>query len=362
MKKVGLITLHRWFNYGSMLQAYAGNHLLNSLGYDCELIDFTPPRIDNNRSYKLYNEEPQWQELREQYREEIHNRKKCFQTFMDLYKCSAEKYVSDDELEQNPPLYDAYVTGSDQIWNVNMRLASKAYFLNFIDSTEKFAFSTSIGRCKEEKLGPYKHYIEMYNKIYMREEDGENRIQQMCPEVEVNQMIDPTLILTRTDWDAIIKPERLVEQEYVACYATLDDELDAMMPIIRRVYDEKHLPIVLFGMVLPREENGIINVVDAGPLEFIRLIRDAELLITHSFHGTAFALNYNTPFMTYNDRLENPRKEGVLRMVGLQDRIIHNESEALKILNEPISFEHANKVIQKERDDAIRNIKECLGE
>ena len=56
MKRVGLITLHRWFNYGSMLQSYAGNYLLNALGYDCELIDYTPPKIDNNRSYKLYND------------------------------------------------------------------------------------------------------------------------------------------------------------------------------------------------------------------------------------------------------------------------------------------------------------------
>ena len=49
MKKVGLITLHRWYNYGSMLQAYASNYLLNSMGYDCELIDYTPPKIDNRR-------------------------------------------------------------------------------------------------------------------------------------------------------------------------------------------------------------------------------------------------------------------------------------------------------------------------
>ena len=76
MKKVGLITLHRWYNYGSMLQAYASNYLLNTMGYDCELIDYTPPKIDNRRSYKLYNDDVEWQDLRNEYITDIIKRKK----------------------------------------------------------------------------------------------------------------------------------------------------------------------------------------------------------------------------------------------------------------------------------------------
>ena len=71
-----------------MLQSYAGNYLLNALGYDCELIDYTPPKIDNNRSYKLYNDDTQWKDLKNKYRKEIENRKIFFNKFMDLYKCS----------------------------------------------------------------------------------------------------------------------------------------------------------------------------------------------------------------------------------------------------------------------------------
>lgn len=362
MKKVGLITLHRWFNYGSMLQSYAGNYLINSLGYDCELIDYTPPKIDNNRSYKLYNDNPEWKELRSKYSNEIERRKKCFDSFMKLYKCSSVKYVSDDDLEDNPPIYDAYVTGSDQIWNVNMRIASKAYFLHFTNCKEKFAFSTSVGRCKEDKLKPYIEYLEKYSKIYMREADGQELMSDMCPRVEVNQMIDPTLILTRKEWDAIICEDRLIEGDYIACYATLDDELDSMMPILKRIQKEKKMPIVLFGMILPREESGIINLIDVGPLEFIRLIRDAKLLITHSFHGTAFALNYNVPFMTYNDELENPRKEGILRMVGLENRIIHNEKEMMRIMDVDVDFAQSNETLEQKRTIAKKEISDCLGD
>lgn len=362
MKTVGLITLHRWYNYGSMLQAYAGNQLLNDLGYDCELIDYTPPKIDNHRSYKLYNDDEQWNDLREKYKVEISNRKKNFERFMKLYKCSKEAYSSDEELVEKLPRYDAYVTGSDQIWNVNMRIASKAYFLHFTLNPMKFAFSTSIGRCKEDKLIEYKTYIQKYRKIYMREEEGCQLIRHMCPEIEIGEMIDPTLILEMEKWNKIVPSKRLISQDYIACYATLDDELDAMMPILREIGKTKNMPIVLFGMVLPREEEGIINVVEAGPFEFIQIIRDAELLLTHSFHGTAFALNFNTPFFTYNDQLENPRKEGILKKVGLSDRIIHNKEEMIKIINNPVDFSNANTILKHEREKAKREIKTCLGE
>ncbi len=362
MKKIGLITLHRWFNYGSMLQSYATNKLLNDMGYDCELIDYTPPKIDNHRSYKLYNDEKEWENLRKQFEKQIDQRKQCFYKFMNLYKTSIYKYDSDEELYNTPPKYDAYVTGSDQIWNVNMRIASKAYFLHFVESEEKYAFSTSIGRCKADKLQPYQQYMEKYKRIYMREEDGEQVIQQMCPKTFVSRMIDPTLILRSEDWNEIVEKQRLVSGKYVACYATLDDQLDDMMPILRKIYQVKGIPIVLFGMVLPREEDGIINIVDAGPYEFIRLIRDASLVITHSFHGTAFALNFNVPFMTYNDSMENPRKEGVLRMVGLGNRIVHNVEEAESILDQNVDFTNANSILEDARFQAKETIKECLGE
>ena len=362
MKTVGLITLHRWYNYGSMLQSYAGNQLLNELGYDCELIDYTPPKIDNHRSYKLYNNDERWNDLREKYKTEIIDRKRNFEQFMNLYKCSKAIYRSDEELKENPPYYDAYVTGSDQIWNVNMRIASRSYFLHFTSSPMKFAFSTSIGRCKEDKLLEYKSLIQEYRKIYMREEEGSRLIQHMCPEVAVGEMIDPTLILKKETWNSIIPSERLISRKYIACYATLDDELDAMMPILKELQEKTKKTIVLFGMILPREEDGIINIVEAGPLEFIRLIRDAEMVITHSFHGTAFALNFNTPFMTYNDQLENPRKEGILRKVGLSNRIVHNKEEMLQVLNSPIDFSKANIILNSEREKAKSEIKACLGD
>lgn len=361
MKRVGLITLHKWFNYGSMLQSYAMNKTLNKIGFDCELIDFTPPQIDNKRSYGLYNDIPENEELRKLYASEIINRKNNFEKFMHLYKCSNNKYHSDEEIMNDPPSYDAYVTGSDQIWNVNMRIASKAYFLFFTQSEEKYAFATSIGRCKEDKLEDYGEYIRLYKKIFIREEEGANLISKIAPKCEVSTMIDPTLLLTKEEWNELLPIERLIDQTYIVCYATLDDELKNMMPILEKIHEYTNKKIVLFGMVTPRRESWITNVVDAGPIEFIRLIRDADLVITHSYHGTVFSINFNKNFITYNDEFENPRKEGILRQLGLTNRIIHKADDLNSILNSTIMYNNVNTILYEERAKGLEQIKINLG-
>lgn len=359
--KLGLITLHRWFNYGSMLQAYALNRILNELDEcECELIDYTPPKIDNNRSYKLYNDLPEYDTLRMEYKDQIEQRKESFNKFMELYVCGKERYGSDEELEGNPPAYDKYITGSDQVWNVNMRIASRAYFLSFTDSKEKYAFATSCGRCKEDSLQEYQQYIAKYKRILMREKDGAETVDKLVENVNIDTMIDPTLILSTEQWNDIIGRERLIPTDYIACYATLDDELNNMMPLLEEIHKCTGKTVVLFGMVMPRVESWIQNVVEAGPIEMVKLIKEADLVFTHSFHGTAFSVNYNVPFLTYNDELENPRKEGLLRELGLQDRIVHNVEECRDAVKKSCDFSNANEILNEKREEAYRKIKDCV--
>lgn len=361
-KKIGLITLHNWFNYGSMLQSYALNRILNEIdGYECELIDFTPASIvGNERSWRLYSDTSEYKELRKKYKDEIVKRRNIFQKFIELYRLGSTVYQSDEEIEANPPDYDVYITGSDQVWNVNFRIASRAYFLAFTDSNEKYAFSTSIGRCKEEKLEKYRSYIENYKKIFIREESGARLLSKMFPNKEINTLIDPTLMLSRRQWEEIIEETPILQDSSIVCYVTLDDDLNKMMPVLKYLSQKFQKRIVLFGMIVPREEEWIENFVVAGPLEFIRLIRDAGLVVTNSFHGTVFSINFNTPFLTYNDEYENPRKEGILRTLHLERRIIHNLRECQMIIDDIIDFSEVNFILEQERKSALNQIKEVL--
>lgn len=362
-KRVGIITIHCSHNYGSRLQAYASNRLLNQLGYDCELIDFIPQRLDNRRMYKLYQDAPEYTELKKRYADEIQGRKEKFADFMNLYRLSVGHYASDDEINANPPEYDAYVTGGDQVWNVNFRIASDAYFLAFTDSPEKYAFSTSVGRCKEDKLSAYKQYLVQYKRIYVREQAGADRLNHLLDGIcEASTMIDPTLTLPKENWMEVVSTKSFYDGDYIGCYATLDDDLDAMMPILKELHDRRHQKVVLWGMALPREEDWIVNVIDAGPREFLKLVSGAQLLITSSFHGTAFAVNLGVPFLVYADQLEDTRKAGLLTMLDHSHRLVHSVEELDNVLNSGVNFAHISEVLITERERAVGIIKECLGD
>lgn len=362
LKKIGLITLHSFFNYGSMLQAYALNQYLNTCRPDvsCELIDYVPPRQDNKRSYRLYGEAEELHELKERYSEDLQNRKKRFIEFMALYT-KGVRYNSDEEIEKNPPKYDIYVSGSDQIWNVNFRIASRAYFLAFAKSNQKFAFASSVGRCQLDKLEKYKPFIMDYNKIFIREESGAEKIRLLTGREDVSVMSDPTLLFEGKDWNKIIPTHRFFEDLYIACYATLDDQLDDMIPILEKLHRQMKLPVVLFGMALPREKPWIRNIVAAGPVEFLHIIRDASLILTHSFHGTAFSINFGVPFLTFNDATENFRKTEILKRFGLLHRIVHNLDEVDNALAHNIDYAVVAGKVRECANEARKDINQCLG-
>ncbi len=361
-KSVGLITLHSWWNYGSMLQAYAENRKLNQIGYDCELIDFTPAKIYNIRSYRLYNEELNFGDKRNKYIEDMGARKAKFKAFEKLYKSSKGTWGCDEDINLNPPKYDAYITGGDQLWNINMRLESSAYFLHFADSTEKYAFSTSVGRCEINQLRKYAEDINAYKKIFMREEDGKKKIQQLIANPEkVDVMLDPTMQLEVNEWDSIISSQRIIPGEYIACYATLDSELSDMMPILKCIHEKTKKRIVLFGMIIPVDQEWIDNYVACGPLEMLNLIKYADMVLTHSFHGTVFSILFNKDFFTYNDSGLNPRKEELLEAFGLRERIVYTEDDILKKIGKTIEYDSINAKLKRLRKDTEIQIRECLG-
>lgn len=339
------------------MQAFALNHYLDHLdGYECEIIDFIPPALDNHRAFRIEGE------LSEKYSAEISSRTEKFEDFArEFYRMGSVTYHSDEEIEAAPPKYDIYVSGSDQIWNINFRISSRAYFLSFAPPTkEKYAFSTSCGRAREEKLSQYVPYINAYNKIFIRERTGIEKIRKVSGRDDIGWMADPTSLYGKSDWERWLPSRRIIDFPYIACYATLDDHVDQMMGIIEELHRTLNLPVVLFGMIIPREAPWIINKVDIGPLDFLSLIHDAEFVLTHSFHGTMFSINFNVPFLTFNDHEVNYRKTGLLEEFGLLGRIIHHEKDIPAALDSELDFSRINMHLKKISEDAKENIARCL--
>ena len=362
-KKVGLITVHDWHNYGSMLQTYAMCKYIDSLeNVSCEVIDFIAEKFDASRAYALYDSKVLDDSKYQNYALDVEKRRKCFEEFYDAYKKSSERYHSDEEIEANPPRYDVYVSGSDQIWNVNFRIASRAFFLGFTDSENKLAFSTSVGRCMERKLVKYADLMKKYKKIFIREETGAERIRNVTERTDVDSMIDPTFLYSKEEWLKLLPTDRVVAEKYIICYATIESQLEDMMPILNKIREKYKFQVVLFGMVLPRNEEWIINKVDVGPYEFLRLYRDAEFVLTHSFHGTAFSINFNKEFLVFNDKTHNFRKTDLLKRFGLTNRVVHKVEDVESALESFLNYEEVNVVLDDLRKKAQSDIERWIGE
>ena len=100
--------------------------------------------------------------------------------------------------------------------------------------------------------------------------------------------------------------------------------------------------------------NGVKNIQDAGPSEFMSYIMNAKCVVTDSFHGTAFSVNFNVDFYTVlsNQRKDNSRMESFLDMLNLQNRIVWLEHNS-NINYSPIDFTHANKILEEERVKSV---------
>ena len=302
MKRIGILTMHRLQNYGSALQAYALQEYINRLGYDAELIDYIFP----NGKHK------QRRPLKKQIKHTLFKwafclpllrKSKRFARFYDTYyKCSELRFDSPESLMQYDYPYDVLMTGSDQVWNPIHILTDTSFFLPFAHAhTPKVAYapSFSVASIPEGFDAIIRPYVEAYSHISVREKSGLDIVKSLTDR-EVSMVCDPTLLLTREDWGALATQSEIKISEpyilvYVLSYAY--NPYPAINTIIEKVQQELDMPLILLDApVLDMQFKNARFIKDAGPAEFLYLVQHASFVITTSFHGTAFALNFGIPF------------------------------------------------------------------
>ena len=302
MKRIGILTMHRVQNYGSALQAYALQEHINRLGYDAELIDYIFP----NGKHK------QRRPLKKQIKHTLFKwafclpllrKSKRFARFYDTYyKCSELRFDSPESLMQYDYPYDVLMTGSDQVWNPIHILTDTSFFLPFAHAhTPKVAYapSFSVASIPEGFDAIIRPYVEAYSHISVREKSGLDIVKSLTDR-EVSMVCDPTLLLTREDWGALATQSEIKISEpyilvYVLSYAY--NPYPAINTIIEKVQQELDMPLILLDApVLDMQFKNARFIKDAGPAEFLYLVQHASFVITTSFHGTAFALNFGIPF------------------------------------------------------------------
>ena len=331
--KVGIITIHKINNYGSVLQAYALQHVCEELGYKTEIIDYNFPNIQHhNNKYVIKGDtqpnEPKWIKLLFSYA--LMQQHKNIAQFVQKYQnLTSSVYNNPEELKSNPPNYDVYITGSDQLWNPTHCNGDPAFMLHFApDAALKISYAASIGTNNiPEELHPlYKKLLNRYKHIGVRENSGIKVIESIVGK-KTTTVLDPTLLINKDEWNKIANPKRLVKKKYILCYY-LNYSFNAF-PYVDNLAEYMHQQTGydIVRVARPPHKLKCLHTnykVAASPEDFLALVRDAEIVLTTSFHGTAFAVNFGKPLFTVvKDRnASDSRQVSLMENLGLEDQIL----------------------------------------
>ena len=333
MKKIGIITIHKINNYGSVLQAYALQKACEDMGYEAEIIDYSfPNKYHAHNKYATTSDcqpyEPTW--IKALFGFSLKRQHNGIGAFVTKYQhLSKKQYHSPEELKVETPCYDVYITGSDQLWNPRHCNGDPAFMLYFApDNAIKISYAASIGTNEiPNELKPlYKELLGRYSKIAVREQSGVEIIRNLTGK-EATAVLDPTLLHDYNKWNEIAVARKLFKKKYILCYF-LNYSFNAFpyVDVLAREM-QKQTGYEIVRVARPPHHLGEPHIhykVGASPEEFLALVRDCEIVLTTSFHGTAFAVNYGKPvFTVVKDRnASDSRQVSLMQALGLDSQII----------------------------------------
>ena len=375
MKKIGIISYFNYYNYGSMLQGFALQKYIqhNYADIDCELINYRslPP---NNTSYwrlartrlsriRYYLTHITEIKKKSKYAKKMSIRNTYFDSFLREYtKVSSAFYRNKSQLMYNPPIYDVYVTGSDQTWSPNISggYEMTPMFLDFaVKGARKAAYAPSVGvgAFTAEQETFLKKKLSTYSMISCREVGGAKLLEKVLGE-KVSSVVDPTLLLNKEQWANLAIPPKQ-KGKYIFCYFLGSRQY--YRDFAKQLSMQTNLPIIYLPVNWKDFSDSDNLVWDAGPLEFVGLINGAEYVCTDSFHGVAFSSNLNKNFYAFvkhngtANAGDNSRLFDYLKRIGLEARLL-TEYDKSEIQVKNIDYSSVNEKLDEEREKSYKYI------
>ena len=372
---IGIMTFHAAHNFGSVLQAFATQQTLDRLGYKNEIINY---RLINQIEFYNHFYTPFFgtkQFIRSLKRLPEHwkrsKRRNKFEDFINTrLRLTLNVFHTYEELKRADLKYSILISGSDQVWNKYCTAEFKkeppesiyGYYLAFGEkSAARIAISSSFGTSKEQDLIDYAKFLDAYDEISVREETGVDFVYNLTGK-RATCTLDPTLFFSKEDWNIEGTYER--NDKFVLLYTLRRrKEVQAMLKQLLQVFGKTDYKVVCIAPFSPVLVPGVENRIDCGPLDFISYIKSAALVVTDSFHGTAFSLNLETPFYTVSYGPDK-RKELLLNKVGLTCRYIDALTEIGEIDPDhcfELDFTGCRAALKKYREESINYIRRAVG-
>ena len=354
---IKVITRHAPSNYGSLLQSIATQTVLERFGYTCEIIDYirddehglrgTMTALIGKREWSN-NPLKKMAYLLLRYPEEKLAEVK-FADMRERHLKLTQRCCSHEDLRLLDA--DVFMTGSDQVWGPTMNgHYDEAYFLSFVEDRKKTAYAASFGRTDftPSILEEYKSLLSSYSGIVVRENTAVDLLLRMGIRC-AGQVLDPTLLLTGEEWSKFIKKE--IDKEYILVYQIHNDPVlsDYAIRFARQI----RLPLYRVSPTFHQFRRGGKFVYLPDLSDFLSYIKNCAYLITDSFHGTAFALNFNCQFIEIlPNNKTGSRNQSILQLTGLQDRIISDFND-FDIADKRIDYVKVNGILAKERRKSL---------
>jgi len=366
--KVSLITRHAISNYGSLLQAIATKQIIEDLGNSCEIIDYIPDcEMPSKIEVCTLKSKPRWYNNPLKRMAYLALRQPSalisgayFKKWRKKYLKLTKRYSSIESLKNDKPSADIYMTGSDQVWGPAAgKSYDECYFLSFLDKTDKkIAYAASIGRqnLEGEEKGKIAALLKDYSAISVRESSAVEQLREMG--ISASHVLDPTLLFNKDFWNSFANKKRKTD-DYILVYQLHNNP---------RLNEYAKLVSEKTGLKIIRMSVNFHQIFRCGSFKwlpdiggFLSYIRDAKLVITDSFHATAFSINYNVPFAeVLAENGTQCRNQSILIQTGLEDRIVTDFNSA-DLITKPIDYERVNGIIADLREDSLNTLKNMMG-
>lgn len=377
--KLGILTLVPYDNYGGILQGYALQTVLERMGHDVTIM-----------RTKLYN----WVSLKNKIlrfvwwvKDRYVKRKagiSCLvpgtyldyrvariKPFIDKHIHFTREFSSTRDLYrfQDKSQYDGFVVGSDQTWRPCLSPDLYHMFCDFLPASShklRIAYAASFGVDTNEfsdvQLGICKPLIKKFQAISVREESGVKLCKDMFG-VEAKHVLDPTMLLNKEDYLELIKDYR-PQNEHVDLMQYMfffNHEENAIIAKTSSLLNMK--PVNLMTKYFLNQVQDKSQLPDAQFLpveEWISAYSRAKFVLTDSFHGTVFCIIFNVPFLCVSP-VAIARFKSLLKVYGLEDRLVMKESEVTKdLLEKPIDWEKVNSVREVLKKQSLDFLKKSL--
>ncbi|SHJ28860.1 polysaccharide pyruvyl transferase family protein [Pseudobutyrivibrio xylanivorans] len=274
-----------------------------------------------------------------------------FETLIHYDRCIAS--------EINTDKIDYFVAGSDQVWNPHFVFLSKREFLYFAKPEQRVSYAGSFGVTEypEDKKKEYGEELKKFKAISVREKSAIDLVKEMSGR-DAQFVLDPTLLLSADDWNREIKNKDQEGKPYVAVYFLGDMKNEC----VTKVLDE-----------CKKKGMGVKNILEmnkandggVGPFDFVSIIKNADYVLTDSFHATVFSLIYHRDFVVVNRSKDkwtgnmSTRLVSLLDMIGMQERFVATTDELEKI-NWNCDYSGVDSIIEAEKANSIDFLKNSL--